>query len=273
MLPAEVTPEPAPDAVAEAPAPAPPAAILVRNFTKRYGTVAAVTGLDLEIPPGEILGLVGPNGAGKTTTLRALAGILRPTDGSLSIAGYDLAISPVEAKRRLAFIPDEPHLFDYLTVEEHLRFTARLYGVADGAARIPALLAEMELTEKRGVLPSELSRGMKQKLSVAMALLHDPAVLILDEPLTGLDPAGIRRMKDTIRRRAERGTAVILSSHLLNLVEELCTRLLLLRRGRVAALGTISDLRAMRPELASASLEDLFITLTDDDAPVDGPPA
>ena len=241
-----------------------PSAILVRGFSKRYGNVAAVTGLTLDVPAGEILGLVGPNGAGKTTTLRALAGILRPTEGTLSIAGFDLAVQPVEAKRRLAFIPDEPHLFDYLTVEEHLRFTARLYGVAGAAERIPTLLAEMELTEKRHVLPSELSRGMKQKLSVAVALLHDPAVLILDEPLTGLDPSGIRRMKDTIRRRAEEGTAVILSSHLLNLVEELCTRVLLLRRGTVAALGTIDDLRALRPELKSASLEDLFIALTDD---------
>ncbi|MBC7844508.1 MAG: ABC transporter ATP-binding protein [Gemmatimonadaceae bacterium] len=248
-------------------APAPPSAILVRNFSKRYGSVSAVRHLNLDVPQGEILGLVGPNGAGKTTTLRALAGILRPTEGTLAIAGYDLAVSPVEAKRRLAFIPDEPHLFDYLTVEEHLRFTARLYGVANADARIPELLAEMDLTEKRGVLPSELSRGMKQKLSVASALLHDPAVLILDEPLTGLDPSGIRRMKDTIRRRAERGTAVILSSHLLNLVEELCTRVLLLRRGDVAALGTIGELRALRPELASASLEDLFIALTDDAPP------
>jgi ABC-2 type transport system ATP-binding protein len=246
------------------PAPTPTAAILVRNFSKRYGSVAAVKSLNLDVPAGEILGLVGPNGAGKTTTLRALAGILRPTAGTLSIAGYDLAIAPVEAKRRLAFIPDEPHLFEYLTVEEHLRFTARLYGVANADTAIPALLDEMELTEKRGVLPSELSRGMKQKLSVAAALLHDPSVLILDEPLTGLDPSGIRRMKDTVKRRAERGTAVILSSHLLNLVEELCTRVLLLRRGEVAALGTIAELRALRPELATASLEDLFIALTSD---------
>jgi ABC-2 type transport system ATP-binding protein len=258
MLSPDVTP--AVTAAASTPTPA----ILVRNFSKRYGSVAAVKSLNLAVPAGEILGLVGPNGAGKTTTLRALAGILRPTEGTLSIAGYDLAVAPVEAKRRLAFIPDEPHLFEYLTVEEHLRFTARLYGVADAETAIPALLAEMELTEKRGVLPSELSRGMKQKLSVAAALLHDPSVLILDEPLTGLDPSGIRRMKDTVKRRAERGTAVILSSHLLNLVEELCTRVLLLRRGEVAALGTIAELRALRPELATASLEDLFIALTDD---------
>ena len=276
MLPADVTPAlpsgptPIPDPTLPAPH-VEPAAISVRNFSKRYGTVAAVKNLNLEIPRGEILGLVGPNGAGKTTTLRALAGILRPTDGSLSIAGFDIATHPVDAKRRLAFIPDEPHLFDYLTVEEHLRFTARLYGVPDAGARIPELLSEMELKEKRNVLPGELSRGMKQKLSVAMALLHDPAVLILDEPLTGLDPAGIRRMKNTIRRRAERGTAVILSSHLLNLVEELCNRLLFLRRGEIAALGTISELRALHPELATASLEDLFIALTDDQHPPGAP--
>ena len=260
MFPADPS-DPSPDT----PAPAP--AIQVRQFSKRYGSVTAVSGLSLVVPPGEILGLVGPNGAGKTTTLRALAGILRPSEGSLAIAGFDLAISPVEAKRRLAFLPDEPHLFDYLTVEEHLRFTARLYGVPDAAQRIPGLLSEMELTDKRDVLPSELSRGMKQKLSVACALLHDPSVLILDEPLTGLDPTGIRRMKDTIRRRAASGTAVILSSHLLNLVEELCTRVLLLRRGTVAALGTIAELRALRPEYATASLEDLFIALTDDAPP------
>jgi ABC-2 type transport system ATP-binding protein len=259
MLPADPS-IPVPD-VASTPA------IQVRHFSKRYGAITAVSGLSLIVPPGEILGLVGPNGAGKTTTLRALAGILRPSEGSLAIAGFDLALSPVEAKRRLAFLPDEPHLFDYLTVDEHLRFTARLYGVANAAARIPELLSEMELTDKRDVLPGELSRGMKQKLSVACALLHDPSVLILDEPLTGLDPTGIRRMKDTIRRRAERGTAVILSSHLLNLVEELCTRVLLLRRGTVAALGTIAELRALRPEYATASLEDLFIALTDDAPP------
>lgn len=266
MLPSDALDTSPPPAAAPSSTPV-TAAILVRGFGKRYGSVVAVSGLSLEVPPGEILGLVGPNGAGKTTTLRALAGILRPTEGTLAISGFDLAVSPVDAKRKLAFIPDEPHLFDYLTVEEHLRFTGRLYGVPDAAARIPELLAEMELTEKRAVLPSELSRGMKQKLSVACALLHDPAVLILDEPLTGLDPAGIRRMKDTIRRRAERGTAVILSSHLLNLVEELCTRVLLLRKGSVAALGTIAELRALRPELATASLEDLFIALTDDAPP------
>lgn len=249
-----------------------PAAISIRGFSKRYGSVTAVRSLDLEVPAGEILGLVGPNGAGKTTTLRALAGIIRPTAGSLSIAGHDLATAPVKAKAELAFIPDEPQLFDYLTVEEHLRFTARLYGVPNAEPAIPELLREMELGDKMGVLPGELSRGMKQKLSVASALLHNPKVLILDEPLTGLDPVGIRRMKDTIRARADRGTAVILSSHLLNLVEELCHRVLLMRRGEIIALGTIAELRALRPELIHASLEDLFIALTSDPLPA-GPHA
>src|SRR5439155_1168356 len=174
----------------------------------------------VEVAPGEVLGLVGPNGAGKTTTLRSLVGIVRPTRGSISIGGRDLDRDPVGAKRQLAFMPDEPRLFDYLTVEEHLRFTGRLYDVRDAEARIPALLRELELAEKAGALPDELSRGMKQKLAIACGLLHEPKALLFDEPLTGLDPAGMRRMKETIVERARQGAAVMLSSHLLHLVEE-----------------------------------------------------
>src|SRR6185295_19576481 len=139
----------------------------------------------------------------------------------------------------LAFIPDEPHLFEYLTVEEHLRFVGRLYGVADVATRIPGLLEELDLADKREALPGELSRGMKQKLAIACGLLHEPRALLLDEPLTGLDPVGIRRMKRTIMRRAAEGAAIILSSHLLHLVEEICTRVLVMRRGEAVALGSI----------------------------------
>jgi ABC-2 type transport system ATP-binding protein len=212
-----------------------------------------------------VLGLVGPNGAGKTTTLRALAGILQPTSGSIRIAGIDLHTDPVAAKSRLAFIPDEPQLFDYLTVTEHLQFIARLYGVPDAAPRIPVLLEELELTAKKDALPPELSRGMKQKLAIACGLLHQPAALLLDEPLTGLDPVGIRRMKETIAARAREGAAVILSSHLLHLVEELCTRLLVIRRGQAVALGTITEIVEARPELAGRSLEEMFIALTGGD--------
>jgi ABC-2 type transport system ATP-binding protein len=240
--------------------------IEVAGYTKRYGTTVAVDGLSFTVPPGEVLGLVGPNGAGKTTTLRALAGILHPSAGEITVAGHSLATAPVAAKARLSFIPDEPQLFDYLTVTEHLRFAARLYRVADAEAQIPPLLEELELTPKADALPTELSRGMKQKLAIACGLLHRPDVLILDEPLTGLDPVGIRRMKQTIAARARAGTAVILSSHLLTLVEELCTRVLIIRRGRMVALGTIAEIVADRPELAGESLEAIFLALTGDGA-------
>jgi ABC-2 type transport system ATP-binding protein len=236
--------------------------IAVNELTKLYGDVTAVRRLSFNVSAHEVLGLVGPNGAGKTTTLRCIGGIIAPTSGSVAVAGHDMKDDAIAAKRALAFIPDEPHLFDYLTVEEHLRFIARLYGVADADARIPPLLAELELVEKRRALPGELSRGMRQKLAIACGLLHEPSVLILDEPLTGLDPAGIRRMRGTIAARARAGTAVILSSHLLNLVEELCTKLLVIRRGECVAFGTIDEIIATRPDLAGRSLEDVFLTLT-----------
>jgi ABC-2 type transport system ATP-binding protein len=250
--------------------------IHVEQLRKVYGPVTAVDGLSFDVPGGQVLGLVGPNGAGKTTTLRALAGIIRPTGGRIRIAGIPLDERPTDAKRLLAFIPDEPQLFEYLTVEEHLRFVARVYNVADADGRIPPLLAELELDGKRAAFPSELSRGMKQKLATACGLLHDPRVLILDEPLTGLDPAAIRRMKGTILARARAGATVILSSHLLTLVEELCSRVLVLQHGRAVALGTIAEIVAERPELAGRPLEDVFLALTgqtEEMAVAEGPPA
>ncbi len=236
--------------------------IEVDRYTKLYGETVAVNALSFAVQPGEVLGLVGPNGAGKTTTLRALAGILQPTSGTIRIAGIDLKAEPVKAKARLAFIPDEPQLFDYLTVTEHLQFVARLYGVVDATQQIPVLLDELELTAKSDALPPELSRGMKQKLAIACGLLHRPSALLLDEPLTGLDPVGIRRMKETITARARDGASVVLSSHLLHLVEELCTRLLVIRRGEAVAFGTIEEIVTARPELRGRSLEEMFIELT-----------
>lgn len=231
------------------------------GLAKLYDRTLAVEDLTFQVAAGEVLGLVGPNGAGKTTTLRALAGILRPTSGRVRIGGHDLATDPVAAKRLLAFIPDEPHLFEHLTVLEHLEFTARLYQVADAPLRTPRLLEELELTGKERAFPGELSRGMRQKLAIACGLLHEPRALILDEPLTGLDPVGIRRMKQTINRRAAAGSAVLLSSHLLHLVEEVCTRVLILQHGRAVAVGTIPEIIANRPELAGKSLEEVFIQL------------
>ena len=249
------------------PQPADGGMIVVRELTKLYGSFKAVDAITFAVGPGEILGLVGPNGAGKTTTLRCIAGIISPSGGTISIAGHDLASDSIAAKRALAFIPDEPHLFEYLSVEEHLRFIARLYGVLDIEARGPAILAEMELTEKRRALPGELSRGMRQKLAIACGLLHEPSALILDEPLTGLDPGGMRRMRETIVARASAGAAVILSSHLLNLVEELCTKLLVVRQGRCVAYGPIEEIIAAHPTLAGRSLEDVFLALTGDGTP------
>ncbi len=241
--------------------------IAVRELTKLYGSFKAVDSISFDVGPGEVLGLVGPNGAGKTSTLRCLAGIMRPTNGTVEIGRYNIQTQPVEAKGKLAFIPDEPHLFDYLTVQEHLRFIARLYNVADAEQRIPVLLAELELSDKLETLPGALSRGMKQKLAIACGLLHNPSALILDEPLTGLDPAGIRKMRQTIANRARDGAAVVLSSHLLHLVEELCTKLFILRRGQCVEYGTFNEILARRPELAGRSLEDVFLTLTADEAP------
>ena len=235
--------------------------IQVESFSKLYGDLRAVQSLTFSVPGGQVVGLVGPNGAGKTTTLRSIAGIVRPTEGMIRVAGHDLEHDPVAAKRQLAFIPDEPRLFEYLTVEEHLRFVGRMYGVADAGSRIPGLLAELELDAKRQALPGELSRGMRQKLAIACGLLHEPQALLLDEPLTGLDPVGIRNMKATIVRRAELGSAVLLSSHLLHLVEEVCARVLILHEGRLVAFGSIADIVAARPELAGRSLEEMFLRL------------
>jgi ABC-2 type transport system ATP-binding protein len=185
--------------------------IAVEQFSRSYGPVTAVQDLSFTVAAGEIVGLIGPNGAGKTTTLRTLGGILKPGSGRIIVDGHDLSTAPLEAKRRLAFMPDEPHLFEYLTIEEHLRLTARLYTIPDFEARAAALIEELELSGRERSLPGELSRGMRQKVVIACGLVRHAAVLLFDEPLTGLDPVGIRRMRDTIRRRADHGAAILLS--------------------------------------------------------------
>jgi ABC-2 type transport system ATP-binding protein len=243
-----------------------------RTYTTSTGTIPAVDDLSFQVSAGEIVGLIGPNGAGKTTTLRALAGILKPTSGHVRIDGHDLIAEPIEAKRRLAFMPDEPHLFEYLTVAEHLRLIARLYTVEDFERRSRALLDELELTGKEDSLPAELSRGMRQKVVIACGLVRSATTLLFDEPLTGLDPLGIRRMRETIASRAREGAAILLSSHLLHLVEEVCTRVMIMDRGRKVADGTFDELRA-RAELAQAgsSLEQIFLRVTGHDIPTGQP--
>jgi ABC-2 type transport system ATP-binding protein len=237
--------------------------ISVAHLTKTYGAFKAVDDLSFTVGSGEIVGLIGPNGAGKTSTLRCMVGIHAPSAGSVTIDGHDIVRDPVPAKRQIAFMADEPQLFDYLTVMEHLRLTARIYQIGDFGSRATALLRELELTGKENALPSELSRGMKQKVAIACGLLHDPKALLFDEPLTGLDPLGIRRMKETILARGRSGGAVIVSSHLLHLVEEICTRVLIINRGVKVADGTMAELSA-RAQTAGAgsNLEEIFLAVT-----------
>ena len=241
-------------------------ALDVEDLRRTYDDFVAVDRLSFSVAPGEIVGLIGPNGAGKTTTLRSLAGILRPTAGRIRIDGHDIVSDAIEAKRRLAFMPDEPHLFEYLTVEEHLRLVARLYTVVDFEHRWPALIRELELTGKEKALPGELSRGMRQKVVIACGLVRNATTLLFDEPLTGLDPIGIRRMRATIVARAKEGAAVLLSSHLLHLVEEVCTRVIIMAAGKKIADGTCAEL-ASRADLAAAgsNLEQIFMRVTGHD--------
>lgn len=237
--------------------------IEVSDLTKRYGSFTAVHQLSFAVRPGEVLGLVGPNGAGKTSTLRCLAGIIPSSSGSVRIAGHDLATEPIAAKRALAFFPDEPRLFDYLTVRQHLNFVARIYGVRDHEALASPLLEEFEIADKADQLPGELSRGMKQKLAIACGLLHGPQVMFFDEPLTGLDPLGIRRMKNSIVQRARAGATIVLSSHLLHLLEEVCTHVLILKQGAKIADGTLAEVAArFSPGEGKINLEDVFIRAT-----------
>jgi ABC-2 type transport system ATP-binding protein len=240
-----------------------PVMIAVAGLSKVYGGLKAVDGLSFDVAGGEVVGLIGPNGAGKTSTLKCMVGIQAPSAGTVRIAGHDIVTDGIEAKRQLAFMPDEPQLFEYLTVSEHLMLVGRLYGVSDTRQRAAALLKELELEGKEKSLPSELSRGMKQKLTIACGLLHEPSALLFDEPLTGLDPLGIRRMKQTIVARAKAGAAVVVSSHLLHLVEEICSRIVIINKGVKIADGTLEELAA-RAEVATndPDLERIFLRAT-----------
>ena len=237
--------------------------IQVEGLTKLYGEFVAVNELSFSVQPGEVMGLVGPNGAGKTTTLRCLSGIIPPTRGTVRVGGHDIVRDALAAKKQLAFFTDEPRLFDYLTVWQHLNFVARIYQVPDYERIGRELLEELEIANKRDALPGELSRGMKQKLAIACGLLHSPKVIYFDEPLTGLDPLGIRRMKDSILKRARDGAAIIISSHLLHLVEEICSRLLILKNGRKIIDGTLEEVtRKFSEQPGDANLEEIFFRAT-----------
>lgn len=241
---------------------APPLA--VEALAKSYDGTRALDGLSFTSQAGEILGLVGPNGAGKTTALRLIAGVLPIREGRVSICGFDVARQEVKAKRCLGWVPDDPEPFDTLTVAEHLEFTAALHGLENWSDRASQLLERFELTEKRSALGGELSRGMRQKLAFACTWLPRPRVVLLDEPLSGLDPRGIRSAREAICELADAGTAVILSSHLLELIEALAHRLLILDHGRKVFLGTLAEARETLSHAAGSSLEEIFFAATED---------
>jgi ABC-2 type transport system ATP-binding protein len=237
--------------------------ISVQSFSKNYGPFQAVSELTFDVHPGEIVGLVGANGAGKTTSLRAITGILRPSHGRITVTGHDIQADAIAAKQTFAYIPDTVHPYELLTVTEHLHFVALTYRIENAESKYAALLDELELSAKADEPASSLSRGMVQKLSLACAFLREPRVIILDEPLTGLDPRGIRNIKQSIRRRAEQGTAFLLSSHLLVLVEALCDRVLILNRGRKVAFGSLEEIRGLATLHEQASLEEVFFAVTE----------
>jgi ABC-2 type transport system ATP-binding protein len=238
--------------------------IEVIDLHKNYGDTVAVSGLSFVAEPGQILGLLGPNGAGKTTTMRAIAGIIPPTQGALRIAGYDVVTQPVPAKSQLAYVPDDPKLFESLTIREHLRFIAAAYNTQHWHQEATRLMDQFELTPKADALAQELSRGMRQKVAICCAYLHHPRAILVDEPLTGLDPRGIRTMKQSLRDRAAQGAAVVISSHLLALVEDLCTHLLILHHGRSLFTGRVEDARAAFADVGTdSSLEAVFFRATE----------
>jgi ABC-2 type transport system ATP-binding protein len=237
--------------------------LAVEGLGRTYDGQRALRGLTFDVRAGEIVGLVGPNGAGKTTALRSIAGILPIQEGRVLVCGHDVAREDVAAKRALAWVPDDPQPFDALTVEEHLEFTAALYGVSDWQARAQELLALFELSEKRAALGGELSRGMRQKLACAQAWLPCPRLMLLDEPLSGLDPRGIRAAREAIQALARAGTAVLLSSHQLELIELLAERILILARGERVFLGTLAEARATLAGAGERSLEEIFLRVTE----------
>ncbi|MBI5622713.1 MAG: ABC transporter ATP-binding protein [Elusimicrobia bacterium] len=237
--------------------------IRIQGLVKRFGTLEAVKGLDLEVPPGEIFGFLGPNGAGKTTTVRMLCGLIKPTAGRAEVAGFDVATQTISAKRSIGLVPDEPFVYPKLSGAEYLRFIGELYGVplAESRRRIPELLEMFELGGWGGELVESYSHGMRQKLVIAGVLLHAPKVLLLDEPMVGLDPRSARMAKDIFQTLAERGTTIFMCTHILEIAEKLCDRIGIMIGGELAALGTLAELRS-KAKGGGSGLEDVFLSLT-----------
>jgi ABC-2 type transport system ATP-binding protein len=235
------------------------------GLVKRFGQTVAVDGVDLQVGAGEFFGFLGPNGAGKSTTIKMLCGLLRPDAGQISVAGFDLEREPLEVKRHTVVLPEETNLYERLTGEEFLLFSGRMYGLTLEEARRRAadLLDLMELTEAKDKLIVDYSMGMKKKVALASALIHRPRVMFLDEPFNGIDPISVRAIRQALRQLTDRGTTIFFSSHVMEVVERLCTRVAIINRGRIVGEGTVAELRSKAEAGGDSSLEDIFLKLVE----------
>jgi ABC-2 type transport system ATP-binding protein len=242
--------------------------IELKNLSKLYGPLRAVHQLNLTVKEGEIFGFIGPNGAGKTTTIRMMGGVILPTEGEIHIDGISMATDPVEAKKRIGFIPDRPFLYEKLTGIEFLKFTADLFHVEKSLfeKKSAAILKMFALLDRADELIESYSHGMKQRLIIGAAILHEPRVIVVDEPMVGLDPAGIKLVKDLFRRLASSGTTLFLSTHSLEVAEDLCHRIGILHRGSLIATGSLGELRQLAC-VQESDLEAVFLKLTEEEVP------
>jgi ABC-2 type transport system ATP-binding protein len=238
--------------------------IKLTDLTKNYGSFTAVKSINLEVKAGEVFGFLGPNGAGKTTTIKMMAGLLQPTGGSVEIGGFDVQKDPLRAKSITGFIPDRPYLYEKLTAEEFMRFVAELYTMSGAEGRIHELLALFGLTDWAGELVENFSHGMKQRLVMASSLLHEPKVLVVDEPMVGLDPRGARLVKDLFKDLAAKGVTIFMSTHTLEIVEAMCTRVAIINKGEIIAGGSVGELGRLA-RMENSHLEPIFLKLTGGD--------
>lgn len=246
--------------------------IEIDKLKKSYGDAVVLHELDLSIEKGELFGFLGPNGAGKTTTIKIMTGLLLPSSGSVTVAGYDVVEDPYEVKRRIGFVPDRPFLYDKLTGWEFLEFVGHLYRLDCDVVRSRSvdLITRFDLDDRIGDLVESYSHGMRQKLAMLAALVHDPEVLIIDEPTVGLDPRSTNRMKTLLSELVGRGSTVFLSTHMLEIAEVLCTRVAIIHQGRIVAIGSVDELRnGAHP--SSGSLESIFLSITGDGDPAHAP--
>ncbi|MBY5952881.1 ABC transporter ATP-binding protein [Algoriphagus marincola] len=235
----------------------------VQNLIKKYGKQNAVNDITFDLQGGEVVGLLGPNGAGKSTTMKCIVGLLRKTSGEIRIGGYDHL--SIEAKRLFSYIPETPYVYDLLTVEEHLQFVAQAYGVRDWKAKGHELLETYDLEDKAKKLGKDLSKGMRQKVSICCALLPDPQVLFFDEPMIGLDPKAIRNTKRIFRELKEAGKTILVSTHLIDSVETIADRIMILKNGNIIGNDTLDNLKQTFEQGESGTLEDIFLELTKDE--------